>query len=130
VYGIDFDARSVKIAKALNLIAGDGRTNVYKANTLDPRTWSDDIRVGLRDRLARFPRDIARDDFNQKNYRYFNFDVLMTNPPFAGDIKDTRILHQFELARREGANGRVQLGVTSCLWNETWSSCGQEAGCA
>ena len=29
-YGIDFDARSVKIAKALNLIAGDGRTNVYE----------------------------------------------------------------------------------------------------
>jgi type I restriction enzyme M protein len=109
VYGIDFDPRSVKIAKALNLIAGDGRTNVYKANTLDPRTWSDDIRVGLRDRLTKFPSDIVRDDFNQKNYRYFNFDVLMTNPPFAGDIKDTRILHQFELAQK--GKGKWQSAV-------------------
>jgi type I restriction enzyme M protein len=104
VYGIDFDARSVKIAKALNLIAGDGRTNVYKANTLDPRNWPDDVRVGLRDRLCRFPNDPALDDFNQKNYRYFGFDVLMTNPPFAGDIKDARILHQFDLSRK--SNGR------------------------
>ena len=30
VYGIDFDDRAVKIAKALNLIAGDGKSNVYK----------------------------------------------------------------------------------------------------
>lgn len=100
VYGIDFDARSVKIAKALNLIAGDGKTNVYKANTLDPRSWPDDVKVGLRDRLRRFPDDPAMDDWNQKNYRHFDFDVLMTNPPFAGDIKDSRILHQFELAKK------------------------------
>ena len=36
VYGLDFDSRSVKIAKALNLIAGDGKTNVYRVNTLAP----------------------------------------------------------------------------------------------
>lgn len=100
VYGIDFDARSVKIAKAINLIAGDGRTNVYKANSLDPRTWPDNVRVGLQDRLRRFPHDQAMEDFNKAAYRYFDFDVLMTNPPFAGDIKDSRILHQFELARK------------------------------
>lgn len=109
VYGIDFDARSVKIAQALNLIAGDGRTNVYRANTLDPRTWSDEVRVGLRPRLARFPKDRTKDEFNQQNFRYFTFDVLMTNPPFAGDIKDSRILHQFDLARK--GNGKWQTSV-------------------
>ena len=90
----------MKIAKALNLIAGDGRTNVYRANTLDPRDWPEDVRVGLRDRLRRFPKDPAQDDFNHKNFRFFDFDILMTNPPFAGDIKDSRILHQYELAQR------------------------------
>lgn len=80
VYAIDFDPRSIKIAKALNLIAGDGRTNVYRANTLDPRNWSDDIKVGLRDRLARLP-DPERSRWNRESYRYFDFDVLMTNPP-------------------------------------------------
>lgn len=109
VYAIDFDARSIKIAKALNLIAGDGKTNVYRANTLDPRSWSDEVKVGLRDRLQRFPDDPQRDRWNQENFRYFNFDVLLTNPPFAGDIKDSRILHQYDLARK--ANGKWQTKV-------------------
>jgi type I restriction enzyme M protein len=100
VFGIDFDARSVKIAKALNLIAGDGRTNVYRANTLDPRSWQEDIRVALRPKLRRFPNDLAMDTFNQENFRHFDFEILMTNPPFAGDIKDSRILHQFDLAKK------------------------------
>ena len=93
VYAIDFDPRSVKIAKALNLIAGDGRTNAYRANSLDPRSWPEETRVGLKPRLAgSSPEDRER-------FRHFTFDVLLTNPPFAGDVKDSRVLHQFDLAR-------------------------------
>lgn len=100
VFGIDFDSRSVKIAKALNLIAGDGRSNVYRANTLDPRHWPDDIRIALKPMLRRFPDSRADNRENLRSYRHFNFDVLMTNPPFAGDIKDSRILHQYNLAKK------------------------------
>jgi type I restriction enzyme M protein len=99
VYGLDFDARSVKVAKALNLIAGDGRTNVYRANTLDPRNWSEETRVALKKRLHRFETH-ADNEHNQKNFRYFDFDILMTNPPFAGDIADSKILYQYELAKK------------------------------
>lgn len=99
VYGIDFDPRSVKIAKALNTIAGDGKTNVYRANTLDTKMWSEDIRAGLRLRLRRF-KDADDDKRNQASFRYFDFDVLLTNPPFAGDIKDNRILSQYDLAKK------------------------------
>lgn len=100
VYGLDFDARAVKIAKALNLIAGDGRTNVYRVNTLAPYLWDDAARVGLEHRLRRFPGDPERDRWNQEHYRCFDFDVLMTNPPFAGDIRERKILHLYELAKR------------------------------
>lgn len=110
VYGIDFDSRSVKIAKALNLIAGDGRTNVYRANTLDPRHWPDEIRVALKPFLRRFPVSRAEDEENQKSYRHFNFDVLMTNPPFAGDIKDVRVLHQYDLAKKANGKWQTKLG--------------------
>lgn len=109
VYAIDFDPRSIKIAKALNLIAGDGRTNVYRANTLDPRNWQDEVKVGLRNRLQRFPDDPQKDRWNSHHYRYFDFDVLLTNPPFAGDIKDSRILHQFDVAKK--ANGKWESKV-------------------
>jgi type I restriction enzyme M protein len=110
VYGLDFDPRSVKIARALNLIAGDGRTNVYRANTLDPKTWTDEVRVGMKSRLHRFSKDPDRDKWNQEHYRYFDFDVLLTNPPIAGDIKDSRILHQFEVAK--AGNGKWQTEVS------------------
>jgi type I restriction enzyme M protein len=110
VYALDFDARSVKIAQAINLIAGDGRTHVYRVNTLDPRTWDEEARVGLKDRLRRFPDDSAQDAWNQKNYRHFDFDLLLTNPPFAGDIKDTRLLHQYDLAQKENGKWYTKLG--------------------
>ena len=109
VYGIDFDARSIKIAKALNLIAGDGRTNVYRANTLDPRAWQDETKVGLRDRLMRFPQR-EEDRRNQEAFRYFDFDVLLSNPPFAGSIKDARMLHHYDLAQRPDGTWRPSMG--------------------
>lgn len=120
VYGIDFDARAVKIAKALNLIAGDGRTNVYRANSLAPYLWDDTVEVGLRDRLRRFPDDPNENRWNQDHYRYFDFDVLMTNPPFAGDIRERKILHQYELAKRgsdklASKQGRDILFIERCL---------------
>lgn len=106
VYAIDFDSRSIKIAKALNLIAGDGRTNVYRANTLDPRGWEDEVKVGMRDRLLHISGDSQANNWNRENFRYFDFDVMMTNPPFAGDIQDSRILHQYDLAKK--ADGKWQ----------------------
>jgi len=109
VYGLDFDPRSVKIARALNLIAGDGKTNVYRANTLDPKMWNEEVRVGLKPRLRRFPKDQERDKWNRDHFRYFDFDVLLTNPPFAGDIKDSRIIHQYDIAK--GAKGKWEASV-------------------
>jgi type I restriction enzyme M protein len=99
VFALDFDPRSVKIAKAINLIAGDGRTNVFRVNTLDPRTWDEEARQKLKDHLYDF-EDEKLNERNQESYRYFDFDLLLTNPPFAGDIKDSRILHQYELAKK------------------------------
>lgn len=99
VYGIDFDPRSVKIAKALNTIAGDGKTNIYRANTLDTKMWAEDARAGMRPRLRRY-KNADDDKRNQEQFRFFDFDVLLTNPPFAGDIKDSRILSQYDLAKR------------------------------
>lgn len=109
VMALDFDPRSIKIAKALNLIAGDGRTNVYRANTLDPRTWSDESKQGLRQHLRRYPDDREHDRWNQQHFRFFDFDVLLTNPPFAGSIRDSRILHQYEVAKKP--NGKWKQAV-------------------
>ena len=100
IYGIDFDEKAVKIAKALNLIAGDGKTNVYKANTLDSSSWDSETKVGLKGMLRKF-KDYEQNRDNEKNYKYFNFDILMTNPPFAGEISEKQILKNYELAKKK-----------------------------
>jgi type I restriction enzyme M protein len=105
VLALDFDRRATKIARALNLIAGDGRQNVYRANTLDPRGWSDETKVGLKTHLRKFPEP-ERDKWNKEHFRFFTFDVLLTNPPFAGDIKENRLLQQFELAKTNAKVGK------------------------
>src|ERR1035441_9032293 len=41
VFGIDFDEKSVRVARCLNLIAGDGETNILHLNALDWKKWDE-----------------------------------------------------------------------------------------
>ena len=104
VFGIDFDEKTVRVARTLNLIAGDGETNVLHLNTLDYERWSDrtdDDRTWISTYDTGFSR-LERLRAEPGQNRRFNFDILMANPPFAGDIKESRILHQYELAANKG----------------------------
>lgn len=119
VYGIDSSPKAVKIAKALNLIAGDGKSNVYELNSLNPPRWSEEGEAAFRPLLSRFPDDPSRDEANQAEFKYFDFDLLMTNPPFAGNIGEREILRQYRLAEKNGRTvskiGRDILFVERCL---------------
>ena len=106
VYGIDFSEKAMKIAKAINLIVGDGKSNVYKDNSLAPNTWSSETKCGLRDRLLRFPNDPAKDRENQEYFLFFDFDVLMTNPPFAGTVKKDDIIDVVRYYNLMDKNGK------------------------
>ncbi|MDO9289189.1 MAG: N-6 DNA methylase [Thermodesulfovibrionales bacterium] len=101
VYAIDSSPKAVKIAKALNLIAGDGKSNVYELNSLNPPKWSEEGKGAFRELLTRF-EDRAKDEENQREFQHFDFDILMTNPPFAGGIGEREILRQYRLAERNG----------------------------
>lgn len=101
VYAIDSSPKAVKIAKALNLIAGDGKSNVYELNSLNPPKWSDEGKAAFRPLLTRF-EDGNQDEANQRDFQFFDFDILMTNPPFAGGISEREILRQYRLAERNG----------------------------
>ena len=41
VFAIDFDEKAVRVARTLNLIAGDGQTNVLHLNSLDYERWDE-----------------------------------------------------------------------------------------
>ena len=107
LYGIDFADETAKVSRALMLIAGDGRSHLFKLNSLDPREWQGEqeekmqARVELRKRLAKLD-DYNNNEENQKNFKQFAFDLLLTNPPFAGELKEPGLLRQYEFGKKNG----------------------------
>jgi type I restriction enzyme M protein len=115
VFAIDFDEKSVRVARCLNLIAGDGQTNVLHLNTLDFRKWDETTKQ--QDWLDTYNvgwKEIRKQLVRKGDYRNFKFDVLMANPPFAGDIKQSEMLSPYELAHKvskDGALGKLENAV-------------------
>ena len=111
IFGIDFDEKVVRVARTLNLIAEDGNTNVLHLNNLDydrwnetikNRSWLDTYGAGLK-RLENLQKD-------KDSYKEFNFDILMANPPFAGDIKESRIIHKYDLGYNDKNKPKSKVG--------------------
>lgn len=101
VFAIDFDEKTVRVARTLNLIAGDGQTNVLHLNTLDysrwveitkQEDWIDTYNEGFKKLKKLQPKGVS-------NFSRFSFDLVMANPPFAGDIKENTIISRYELGK-------------------------------
>lgn len=111
IFGIDFDDKSVRVSKMLNLIAGDGHTNVLYLNSIDYEHWdewtkNDEWEDIYFEGWKRLKKLRAEKDAN----RDFNFDILMANPPFAGDIKESRILARYELGKNSKGKAQSKVG--------------------
>lgn len=105
LYGIDFDDNMRRISQALMLIAGDGKHHIFKRNSLDATDWqsteAEDARHSLRPLLNHFENSSDEKE-NQLTFRHLNFDILLTNPPFAGENPDSQLLRQYQLAKKDG----------------------------
>jgi len=111
LWGMDFETRAAKTARALMLIAGDGHTNIFgpDVSSLDPRTWYETasgqaLMHGLRQSKLTVKKIPANETLRDEDHawEYFEnlkFDVILTNPPFAGEMKDRRMLAHYELAK-------------------------------
>ena len=111
VFAIDFDEKSVRVARCLNLIAGDGQTNVLHLNTLDYPGWDKRIKDDEEWQETYGPgwTKLKKLRAEKNANRNFQFDVLMANPPFAGDIKQSDMLSPYELGHK--ANGKLESKV-------------------
>jgi len=111
VFGIDFDEKVVRVARTLNLIAGDGETNVLHLNTLDYDRWNE--KVNNRDWLSTYGAGFNRLEAlkaERNSNKEFLFDLLMANPPFAGDIKESNIIHKYDLGFNEKKKPKSKVG--------------------
>lgn len=107
VWGIDFADEVSKVSRALMLIAGDGRSHMFKLNSLDPREWKGEEQDMLHARSELQKRLLAMDTAqdtteNRATFRYMDFDLILTNPPFAGEIKDQGMLRQYFFGKKKG----------------------------
>ena len=84
LYAVDFDDRLKKVAKVMMIIAGDGKANVFGVNSLDVREWQNSEAAKRIGEFAKATKD-------------GNFDVVLTNPPFAGKITGKTQLAAYDL---------------------------------
>ena len=77
IYGLDFDVKLAQISKAHMIIFGSEENNIHLLDTLNIDSWSEDEK-----------KDIS------------NFDVIITNPPFAGRIENYEILKNYTLSKQ------------------------------
>ena len=111
VFGIDFDEKVVRVARTLNLIAGDGETNVLHLNTLDYDRWNEKVNnPDWRDTYSAGFRRLEALKKDRNSNKEFLFDILMANPPFAGDIKESNIIHKYDLGFNEKKKPKSKVG--------------------
>ncbi len=81
IYGIDKEIDLAKISKAYISLIGNVHANVFHADTLNPASWSLEMKENIRDE---------------------SFDVVLTNPPFGAKIyiDDKNILKQYRLGHK------------------------------
>lgn len=111
LWGVDFEEQAAKTSRALMLIAGDGHTNIFgpDVDTLEPKTWyRTPSGKALMQTLKKYsltkatiPNDELFND-DDKAWEYFEdlkFDIILSNPPFAGEVKVKQQLAHYQLAK-------------------------------
>lgn len=79
IHGSDIEPLLYRIAKSYMAIVGDGKSNIYNFDSLEP--------------MSRFPKGFTN------KIKPNSVDVILTNPPFGTKIDDTRpfVLEQFDV---------------------------------
>jgi type I restriction enzyme M protein len=93
VFGIDFDRNIAKVAKAYMLIWGDGRSNISVEDGLNETSWHQSS-------LVKYITGAG------KKAKLRQFNIIATNPPFAGDISSEETLSKYDLAYKSVRNGK------------------------
>lgn len=69
-------------------------------NTLDYERWDEFVKdENWNDTYSDGWRKLKKLRATKNSNRDFTFDIVMANPPFAGDVKESRILAKYDLSR-------------------------------
>lgn len=109
LWGFDMDERATRIARSLLIMAGIEAPNVFRLNSLAPEGGVD-LFNGSSDHIVTIERATKK----RANYKGI-FDVILTNPPFAGEIQERTVLNAYDLSRWRPKIERDVLFIERCV---------------
>lgn len=115
VFAIDYDEVCVRVGKMLNIIAGDGKTNVIELNTLDYNVWNGSKYLKKEGWSEKYIKGFQRLEGYATNdekgsYRKYDFDLVLANPPFAGDRTDPKVIGLYTLGYNDKGKLKNKIG--------------------
>ena len=115
VFAIDFDEVCVRVGKMLNIIAGDGKTNAIELNTLDYNVWNGSKYLQKPGWSQKYIEGFHRlEGYASKGeegtYRKYNFDLVLANPPFAGNRTDPKVIGLYSLGFNDKGKLKNNIG--------------------
>jgi type I restriction enzyme M protein len=114
LWGFDFDQRATRVARALLLFAGAPDATIAEVNSLlNTRVEVDLFASSSAANEVLTIEDVVQGPCSKPKHGLF--DVILTNPPFAGEIKEARLLNSYELYRPNRRIDRDVLFIERCL---------------
>lgn len=110
LWAFDIDPRAVRVAKALMVLAGDGRANVLRLNSLLTPDMGGLFPTSEGEALLTV-EDVTRT--RTRNHK--GFDVILTNPPFAGEVRERHVLNAYDVSRGKARIERDVLFLERCV---------------
>jgi type I restriction enzyme M protein len=112
LWGFDIDPRAVRVAKALMVLAGDGRANVLRLNSLiTPEMGGLFPATGGGEPGLLTVEDVIR----SRTRHHKGFDVILTNPPFAGEVRERQVLDGYNVSHGKARIERDVLFLERCV---------------
>ncbi len=110
IWGFDLDARALRVGRALMVLAGDGNANLIRLNSL----LKPDA-VGMFGSADGESSLTIEDVCRTRLRRHRGFDVILTNPPFAGEVREKHLLESYDLGKGQGRIERDVLFLERCV---------------
>lgn len=112
LWGFDFEGRAIRIAKLLMLLAGDSQANIHRLNSLQ---LSDLLTQKSDSKGSNLPQIAIEDVVRAKMRNFKGFDIIFTNPPFAGEIQERKFLDEYDLGKNQKKIERDVLFLERCV---------------
>ncbi|MCI9422973.1 MAG: N-6 DNA methylase [Dorea sp.] len=110
LWGFDFDNTAVRIARLLMHVGSVKGAHIHKLNSL----LKNDVRVSLFEKGSCEPSTTIEDILRIEKKKDL-FDIIITNPPFAGEIIEPDLLKSYNISYGKARIERDVLFVERCI---------------